>query len=75
MTIIDAKAIGDTLVPGQWWLGQDAVVSLTCPTCGGAGSLEHYKITEAGEVHPSVQCECGFHQHVELAGWQNRSVQ
>lgn len=44
--------------------------SIFCPGCKRKAVLDH-EIGARGAVTPSVVCPfgCGFHDHVQLAGW------
>jgi len=38
--------------------------------CGKRGALDEHKVSENGEVDPSVWHEdCGFHEYVRLESW------
>jgi len=60
-------------VKGRWWAvrkkGVIITAAITCPDCGGRGMLEDHTITPWGMVNPSVQCDCGFHEMIELRAW------
>lgn len=50
--------------PGEWTKnGMSA--DITCPSCGGIGSLKDHDISPEGLVMPSLMCPrgCGFHEH------------
>lgn len=58
---------------GTWWQANrdgERVVLFSCPSCGGRGTLTgseaNHSVSEAGEVSPSVVCDCGFHEHIKL---------
>lgn len=42
---------------------------ISCPDCGVVGALRDHAIDDKGEVKPSVQCDCGYHQFIQLEGW------
>lgn len=77
MTILEPGDI-DT-VKGRWkggirdGSGRTAIIS--CPKCGGFGSLGNHTIKTDGTVEPSVVCPyakefgCDFHDHVKLNSW------
>lgn len=55
---------------GTWFQstrdGQSQIM-LSCPGCGTRASLtETHEINEAGNVNPSVECDCGYHEFVTL---------
>lgn len=62
---------------GRWCHGWDnghPVVILLCPGCGALGYLsETHEIGSDGKVSPSVECECGFHDHICLEGYAEAS--
>jgi hypothetical protein len=72
-------------VKGRWWPVREpqtqrtpgapntnpiTTAAITCPDCGGRGMLDKHTITNWGIVNPSVQCDCGFHEMIELRGWK-----
>ena len=40
-----------------------------CPRCGTIASLDDHFIDGSGRVEPSIECNCGYHRHIFLAGW------
>jgi hypothetical protein len=62
-------------VKGRWWVvrekkgGPVTTAAITCPDCGKRGMLDEHSITSWGMVSPSVVCECGFHEMIELKFW------
>lgn len=76
MVVLERKLRGDPLRKGQWYLNQNAQVSVVCPGCGGVGNLDDHEITLIGTgtalVNPSLQCACGFHDSVALKDWELR---
>lgn len=73
------KAVGGPIfsyVRGTWrrfeTVEGEISASVTCPKCGLNGTLEDHKISETGEVSPSLECpnpKCDFHDHVQLEDW------
>lgn len=61
---------------GQWWplrvlegtSGHNSA-SFICPKCGLKAYLTDHNIALDGSVHPSVLCDCGFHEFLKLIGW------
>lgn len=45
--------------------------TIACPNCGAQGALDDHDIADDGRVTPSVVCECGFHNTIQLSGWMN----
>lgn len=48
------------------------IVKVTCPECKNEYALDH-EIGVDGIVTPSLDCptkDCGFHEMVQLRGWQ-----
>lgn len=75
--MFEAKA-GDVFEKGTWRrANRDGVpiVNFCCPTCGAYGALTgpeaNHTIAGDGSVHPSVHCDCGFHDMVKLVGYAN----
>lgn len=62
-------------IKGRWWAvreqtgGPIITAAITCPDCGKRGTLDDHTITNWGMVNPSVVCECGFHEMIELRAW------
>ena len=43
---------------------------ISCPECKTTGSLQgSHEVAPDGAVTPSVVCDCGFHEFIELAGY------
>jgi len=58
-------------MPGSWHfdrLDSGPVVWISCPQCGQHALLDH-GVLENGEVIPSLLCDCGFHEMVQLEDW------
>lgn len=58
-------------------LDGEETARVTCPECKQEYLLDHV-IAPDGKVAPSLDCPtdgCGFHEMVQLAGWQRREVQ
>lgn len=65
------------MAKGTWRrVGLDGAITamLVCPQCGARSALTTHKIHGDGEVHPSVVCDCGFHDWVRLVGWLESKV-
>lgn len=49
---------------------------ITCPSCGGFGSLANHNIAADGTVTPSLVCPwtkelgCSYHEMGKLEGWR-----
>jgi len=72
VTFLFRRALDDKLAsnrPGEWALTGGAV-SITCPSCGRIGQLDH-TVKADGTVSPSLVCPhlCGFHRQGRLEGW------
>ena len=53
---------------------------VSCPRCGGFGSLVYYEIVADGTVRPSFVCPyaikdgCSFNDEIRLVGWVDRPM-
>lgn len=49
---------------------------IECPSCGSGllGDATIHGIKEDGTVYNSVVCDCGFHEHVKLEGWEGGHI-
>jgi hypothetical protein len=52
----------------------DILCRVTCPGCGGTATLpfdlqKGWTANNKGEVNPSLSCDCGFHEFIELEDW------
>lgn len=60
-------------VPGTWHGGMKADGSRTallcCPDCKAISTLTGHEIKIRGFVSPSLVCRCGWHEFVQLGGW------
>lgn len=58
--------------PGTWMSAirdDKPIIKIACPDCGKAGALEGtHTVDKAGGVHPSVVCDCGYHETIYLVG-------
>lgn len=60
---------------GTWFpliADDEKSATVCCPDCGLQGSLEMHTIHDDGRVSPSIDCpdpDCGFHEWVQLEGW------
>lgn len=77
---------GNAESPGTWWTapwddGEGECILLSCPN-GHGGTVyavhdgippsTHHVIADDGKVTPSVVCKCGWHEDVQLAGWETQ---
>jgi len=61
---------------GTWKLVKlDGVpaIWIACPGCGQHALLEH-GVSLSGEVNPSLLCECGYHEWVQLTGYKGPEI-
>jgi hypothetical protein len=70
---------GDNPGKGRWKrIMSDGKVTatITCPKCGGFGSLANHEIAADGTVTPSLVCPwtkelgCDYHDMGKLEGWR-----
>lgn len=64
----ESKGEAGTWYPGS--LDGASTVFLTCPGCGRSGPLDSHTIKDDGAVEPSIACECGFHEWVQLQDYR-----
>lgn len=75
----DARSVyvpGDWGEPGTWCRGTldgEAVVFLSCESCGRTGPLVEHKVDDDGIVEPSIVCDCGYHRFARLKHWDGNA--
>lgn len=71
MTSLLSKPRGATFSRGQWFLDDNAEITIVCPGCGGLAKTKFtHKVSDDGTVSPPLACShCPFHDTVKLEGW------
>ena len=58
--------------PGTWTNAVregKPIIKIACPDCGQSGLLDGtHTVNSAGDVSPSVVCDCGYHETIHLVG-------